>query len=162
MLATTLAAAEQVHRLDGDTGQVRVDHGPAHVFMALAVGVRDRDSPHPVRAVGAADENLLAVEDVFVAVADRAHFYSGEVGAGARLREQLPHAHFTPMNRRQKGLLLFLSAPDENSWRTERAAGVIERREREVGADGVRVIPGGTLASNHARTSSRKRCCSSV
>src|SRR5260370_6114939 len=136
MLATTLAATEQVHRLDGDTGQARVDHEPAHVFMALAVGVGYRDSPHPVSAVSAADENLLAVKDVFVAVADRAHFYSGEVGAGARLREQLPDAHFTPMNRRQEGLLLFLGAPDENRWCAERAAGVVERWEREVEAVG--------------------------
>src|SRR5260370_34683640 len=136
MLATTFAATEQVHRLDGYTGQARVVHEPAHVFRALAVGVGNRDSPHPVSPVSAADENLLAVKDVFVAVADRAHFYSGEVGAGARLREQLPHAHFTPMNRRPKGLLLFLSAPDENSWRTERAAGVIEGRERKVEAGG--------------------------
>src|SRR5712692_1423718 len=75
-----------VQPMDGDTGQARVDHEPAHVFMALAVGVGNRDSPHPVSAVSAADENLLAVKDVFVAVADRAHFYSGEVGAGARLR----------------------------------------------------------------------------
>src|SRR6266851_10121761 len=107
------------------------------------------------------------------------------------------------MNRRQEGLLLFLGSPDENSWRAERAAGVVEWREREVeavgflleddrmidveaaaavllrshgeqpalraelaaqlapllvvrvrlpGEGGVRVIPGGTLASNHART----------
>ena len=47
--------------------------------MALGLGVRYGNRPHIIAAVVAADKYLLAVEDVFVAVADGLGLDVGEV-----------------------------------------------------------------------------------
>ena len=180
----------------------------------LPPGLVHRDHPDAVGAVVAADEDLLAVDHVLVAVADGGGRHAGQVGAGAGLGQELPGAHLAAVDRRQERLLLLLGAPDEDRRRAQPAAAVVVRRQREadavdllleddgvvdvepaaavlrgrarvepaLGAErasearaargsaarlsagdaGVRVMPGGTLASSQARTSRRKRCCSSV
>ncbi len=131
LLRAALPCAEQIHRLNRDAGQARVDHEPAQVLMALAVGIGGSQRPHPVGAVVAPDEHLLAVEDVLVALADRAHPHAREVGAGVGLREQLPYAFFAAVDRRQQRLALLVGAPDQDRRRSQRAAAVVVGRQGE-------------------------------
>src|SRR5215472_10230322 len=56
VLASAAAAAEQFHRLDSDAWQARINHEPTQVLVALSVGIRHRERPHPVSAVSAADK----------------------------------------------------------------------------------------------------------
>ena len=212
--AALAAGAHELHGLHGDAGQVGVDHEPGDVLVAGAAGLGARDHPDAVGAVVAAHEDLLAVDDVLVAVADGRGGHPGEVGAGPGLGEELPGAHLAPVDRRQERLPLLFRAPDEDRRRAEPPAAVVVGRQREAEAvdflleddgvvdvepaagvllgrariepplvaelapearaapgsaggcpaseTGVRVMPGGTLASSQARTSRRKRCCSSV
>ena len=106
------AGYEQVHGLDGDAWQVGGHHEPAEVLVALGVGVGDRDGPHEIAAVVAADEYLLAVQDVFVSVADGLGLHVGQVGAGLGFGEKLPGADAPGEDGREEGLLLLLGAPD--------------------------------------------------
>src|SRR5882762_935308 len=94
------AGAHQLHRLHRDARQVRVDHEPREVLVALPLRVRADDHPDPIRAVVATDEDLLALDHVLVAVAHRRrHAHAGQVRAGAGLGQELPGADLAPINR---------------------------------------------------------------
>src|SRR5690606_31295817 len=68
-IANALALiAEKLHGADGDTRQVHRDHEPAEVLVALAVRVGAYQRPGVVDVVGAAHEDLLAVDDILIAV----------------------------------------------------------------------------------------------
>src|SRR5205085_8591953 len=82
-------------------------------------------------AVVAADEDLLAGDDVVVAVADRRGGDAGEIGAGPRLGQELPGAHLTAVDRRQERLLLLLAAPHQDRRAPEAPAAVVVRRQRQ-------------------------------
>ena len=56
---------------------------------SIAVGVGAEQEEAPLGEVGGRDPDLLAVDDVLVAVADRGRAQVGEVGAGLRLAEAL-------------------------------------------------------------------------
>src|SRR3989441_274333 len=95
------AGAHQLHRLHADPRQVGVDHEPREVLVPLALRVGADDHPDPVRAVVAADEDLLALDHVFVAVAHRRrHAHAGQVRPCAGLGQELPGAYLTAINRR--------------------------------------------------------------
>ena len=95
-------------------GQMGGNHEPAEILVALGLGVGDGDGPHVVAAMVAADEDLLAVEDVLVAVTDSLGLHIGEVGAGFRLGQELPGAYAAGEDRREEGPLLLLGAPDQD------------------------------------------------
>src|SRR5215470_8223042 len=121
-VGTTLAArSHELHGLDLDARQIRVDHEPGDVLVAAAVWVGARDEPDAIGTVVAAHEDLLAVQDVLVAVAERGHAHAGEIRARAGLGEELPGAHRTRVDRRQEGALLLLRSPDQDRRRTEAA-----------------------------------------
>src|SRR4030095_13018768 len=129
------AGAHQFHRLHADARQLGVDHEPGEILVALALRVGARDQPDAIGAVVAPNEDLLALDDVLVAVTHRRrHPYAGEVGAGAGLGQELPGAHVTAIDRRQKRLALLFRAPHENRRRAQAAAAVIVRGQREVKA----------------------------
>ena len=143
---------QQVHGEHADAGQVGRHHEPAQVLVAVALRVGAGDGPHIVGAVGAAHIDLLAVDDVIVAVAPGRGLGVGQVGAGLRLGEQLPGADFAPENLGQKFLLLLLRTPDQDGVATETAAGVVVRWQREVVAVDLflqhhRVVNGQTAAA---------------
>ena len=98
------------------------------MLRRFGVGAGEREDR--VRGVGAGGPDLLAVDDVLVAVADRACLQRGEVGAGARFRVALgPHA-LSREDRREVLLALLLGAVD-NQGRTEQAdGGAADRRSR--------------------------------
>ena len=132
--AALAARAHELHGLHGDAGQVGVDHEPREVLVTGAAGVGARDHPDAIGAVVAADEDLLPVDDVLVAVADGRGGHAGQVGAGAGLGQELPGADLTAVDRRQERLLLLLGAPHQDRRRAEPAAAVVVRRQREVEA----------------------------
>ena len=106
--------------------------------MALGLWVCDRDGPHVVAAVVAADEYLLAVENVLVAVADGLGLHVGQVGPGLWFGEELPGPNSPSEDGRQEGLLLLLGAPDEDGVAAKAPAGVIVGREGQ--AEGVDLL----------------------
>src|SRR5207249_852009 len=83
--AALAARAHQLHGLHGDARKIGVDHEPRQVLVARAARVRARDHPDAFGAVVAADEDLLAVDDVLVAVANGRGGDAGQVRAGAGL-----------------------------------------------------------------------------
>src|SRR5262245_27337665 len=129
------AGAHQLHRLHADARQVGVDHEPREILVALALRVGAGDQPDAVGAVVAADEDLLALDDVVVAVTHRRrHSYAGEIRAGAGLGQKLPGAHLAPIDGRQEGLALLLRAPHQDRRRAQPAARVVVRGQREIEA----------------------------
>ena len=106
--------------------------------MSLGFGVGYRDGPHVVAAVVAADEYLLPIEDVFIAVADGLGLDVGQVRPGLRLGQQLPCADAAREDGRQEGLLLLLGTPDEDGIAAEASTGIVVGRERQ--AEGVDLL----------------------
>ena len=99
----------------------------------LRVGLADEDDEVGPRAVG--DEGLGAVDDVFVAVADRRGADAGDVGAGAGLGDPEAADLFALQARFQVLLLLLLGA--EQVDRGQDHVGL--DREAHVGAAGAGV-----------------------
>ena len=102
------------------------------LLVALADRVGARDGPEVVRAVATADEHLLAVEHVLVAVAAGVGLRPGEVRACLGAGEELPGDDLAREDRRQQALLLLLGAPHEDARAAEGAARVVVRRQSEV------------------------------
>src|SRR5215469_794675 len=118
---------EDVLRLGGDAGQVRVDHEPAQVLMSRRLRVCHRDHPETVGTVRAADPDLLAVQYPVVPVTTRREPYRGQIGAGLRFGQQLPGPDLTAVDRRQELLLLLFGAPDADRAAADQAPGVVVR-----------------------------------
>jgi hypothetical protein len=78
------------------------------VLLHLRVGTGGQ--PHVVGVAGEAGEDLLAVDDVLVAVAHSPRLERGEVGARARLRVADAEVDLAPEDLRQEELLLLLGA----------------------------------------------------
>ena len=78
-----------IERPDGDAGRLHVEQQVADAAVLRRVRVRAGEHEHPVGEVGAGGPDLLAVDDVVVAVADGAGLEAGEVAAGAGLAEAL-------------------------------------------------------------------------
>src|SRR5690606_4991887 len=104
------AAHDVDERPDGDTGRLHVDDevGDAAVLWSLRVRASEEDAPFGM--VGAARPDLLAVDDVFVAIADGARLQGSEVGASAGLAEELAPAGVAAAPGREPAVLLFLCA----------------------------------------------------
>jgi hypothetical protein len=104
--------------------------GQALVLRLLGIGAHDeRAEPADVRQ---RRPDLLAVDDPLVAVPDRARRQAGDVGAGARLREQLAPDLLAGEQRAEVALLLLLAAVRDDRRRrhpvTDRVAVVRDRR----------------------------------
>ena len=114
-----------VHLLDGpdlDSGLVHVDHeiGDALVLHRVPIGAGDKD--RHVGMIGARVPHLLTVDDPAVAVSHGGGLQPGEVGAGARLAEELAPRVFTGERRPEHALLEFVRPV------------FVDRRRREAGA----------------------------
>src|SRR3989449_1709862 len=68
--AALAARAHQLHGLHGDAGKIGVDHEPRQVLVAAAAPGPARAHPDTVGGVGAADEDLLALDDVLLTLAN--------------------------------------------------------------------------------------------
>jgi hypothetical protein len=133
--AALAAGAHQLHGLHRDARQARVDHEPREVLVALALRVGVDDHPDPVGPVVAADEDLLALDHVLVAVAHRRrHPHAGQVGARAGLGQELPGPDLAPIDRGQERLALLLGAPDQDRRRAEAPTAVVVGRQGEIEA----------------------------
>src|SRR5712691_8791052 len=73
--------------------------------------------------------DLLAIDDVGVAVADRPCLHPGQIGSGIGLAEQLPGTPLATEDRCQKSLLLLLRAPYENACPAETTTRIVVRRQ---------------------------------
>src|SRR5215813_3918518 len=93
--------------------------------MAWSVGVRDDNGPHHLAAVQTAHIDLLAIDDIRVAIADRPRLHPSQVGPGVGLAEELPRTPLASENGRQKLLLLLLCTPHKNTCPAKTAAGIV-------------------------------------
>ena len=130
------AGDEQIHRLDGEAGQIGRHHKPAQVFVPLGLRVGYGNRPHIVGAVGAADIDFLAVQHEFVAVAEGRRLHIGQIGAGLRFGKQLPGTHLPGEDGRQEVAFLRRVAPDQDGVAAQPPAGVVVGRQGQaVGVD---------------------------
>src|SRR5215470_9590082 len=83
--------------------------------MAWFVGIRDDNGPHHLAAVQTAHIDLLAIDDIRVAIADRPSLHPSQVRPGVGLAEKLPRPPLPSENGRQKLLLLLLCTPHKNT-----------------------------------------------
>ena len=116
------ARDQQVHGLYGDSGQGRINHEPTQVLMPFGLSVGHCEGPHEVATQGTPNKDLLAVDDVVVAVLDCRGLNVCQVGTRLWLREQLPGADCPREYGRQEELLLFVSSPNNNGRTAEPSA----------------------------------------
>ena len=95
-------------------GRLHVEEEVADALVLRRVRVGAGDEDAHVGAVRAGRPDLLAVDDVVVAVADGARLEAGEVGAGAGLAEALAPGIFAADDPRQRRVLLLLRAVDDD------------------------------------------------
>ena len=90
-------------------------------------GIGAEEEQPPLREVRGGDPDLLAVDDVLVAVADRGGAKVGEVGTGLRLAEALAPVLVGREDAGQPPLLLLLGAPrDDHRADLPDAVGVVD------------------------------------
>src|SRR5262245_2223809 len=93
--------------------------------MAWFVRVCDDNRPHHLAAVQTAHIDLLAIDDIRVAIAHRSRLHSSQVGPGVGLAEELPRTPLASENGRQKLLLLLLCTPHKNTCPAQTATGIV-------------------------------------
>ena len=76
--------------------------------MPFGLSVGHCEGPHEVATQGTPNKDLLAVDDVVVAVLDCRGLDVGQVGTGLWLGEQLPRSDCTGEYGRQEEILLFI------------------------------------------------------
>ena len=98
-------------------GRLHVDHEAGEALVLGLVGVGAADDLADVAVLGARGPHLLAVDDPLVAVALGPGLQAGEVGAGARLAEQLAGDDVAAVHRRQ------VARPSPRRWRGRGSSG---------------------------------------
>ena len=113
------AAVDLAQRPRRDAGGVHVadEHGDAAVLRDVAVGAGDEQPV--VGVVRARRPHLLPVDDPLVAVALGARLQAGDVGPGARLREQLAPHRVGAQQRREVLTPLLVGAVLEQRGRAD-------------------------------------------
>jgi hypothetical protein len=110
--------------------RVHVDDEPGEAAVLGQVGVGATDHLADVAVVGARGPHLLTVQNPLVAVAFGAHLQTGQVGACARLAEQLATDQVAPVHPRQHPGLHRLAGVGEDRRRHHAEA---DAEERHVG-----------------------------
>ena len=105
---------------------VHQEVGDAAVLGRVRVGAGEHE--HPVGVVRAGGPDLLAVDDVVVAVADGAGLERGEVGAGARLASSPGTSCTSPLRICGRCSLLLLLGAVDDERRAEHAECPCRRR----------------------------------
>ena len=111
------AAGHLAQRPDLDAGRLHVDDEAGEALVLGQVGVGAADDLADVAVVGAGGPHLLAGDDPLVAVALGLGLQAGEVGAGARLAEELAADEVAPVERRAG------TAPSRRRWAWARIVG---------------------------------------
>ena len=118
-----LVAARHVHEgAHGEAGGVHRDHEVGDALVLRDVGVGAGEAEHVLGHVGERGPDLLAVDDVVVAVADGAGLEGGEVGAGLGLGEALAPHVFAGEDAGDVLLLLLVGAVHEDGGPEDRDA----------------------------------------
>jgi hypothetical protein len=139
-------AGHLAQRADGHAGLVEREGEPRDALV-LRHGEVGAGEEHPVVArAGHAAPHLLAVDDEAVTVTFRARGQAGEVGAGARLAEELAPVHLSVEDGRHEPLDLVRCAVGQDRGRghqqTETAGGSQRAELGEGRADGETRRPG--------------------
>ena len=103
-------AGDLVERPHLDARALHVDHEVGHALVLGRLGVGAGDEHPPLGEVGEGGPHLLAVDDPLVAVAHGLGGEAGDVGAGARLGEQLAPHLLAGEQRTQVALLLLVAS----------------------------------------------------
>src|SRR5439155_10076151 len=137
-LAELRAAERGLDRSNRDARRLHVDHQPRDALGRRRVRIAAHQHLGPVSHVGERAPDLLAVDDVLLAVAHRSGAQRGEVGPRVRLREPLTPHFLAGEDPRQVGRLLL-----GRRFHHERRPRVHETDE--VHADGRRPVLGHLL-----------------
>ena len=108
LLVVVIATAELAE--DAYAGSVRRDDEHRHALVGAGVGVGDRHEEDQLGLLGARREELVAVDDPLVAVADRLTAEPGRVGAAVRLGHRVDHRDLALEQRIEPPLLLLVRA----------------------------------------------------
>ena len=111
------AAGHLAQRPHLDAGRVHVDDEAGEALVLGQVGVGAADDLADVGVLGARGPHLLAGDDPLVAVALGLGLQAGEVGAGARLAEQLAADEVAAVHRRAG------TSPSRGRWAWARIVG---------------------------------------
>ena len=122
-------------RADADAGRVHGRHEVGDALVLRRVGVGAGEEEAPVRFVRIRGPDLGAVDDVVVAVLDRARLEGGEVGAGVGLGIALAPDDVAGGDAGEELLLLLFVAVDDHG-----RAGVGHADEARVGRAVVREL----------------------
>ncbi len=131
-LAEVALAVDRPHRPDLDAGLVHVEDQPRDPFVLGCVGIGADEQLAIVGHVGACAPDLLAVDDVLVAVPHRAGAQRREVRAGLGFREALAPHVLAPQDAREVERALFVG-----SFRDEGRARVHHAHEVDADVRGV-------------------------
>src|SRR5262249_13858563 len=102
-------AVEALDRSDSDARRIKLEKDQREALMLLAAR-RAKKPERPVRIDRTRRPNLVAAEDVVVAVARSRRSHSSQIAAGLRLRPGLRPDLVARGHRRQKARLLLIGA----------------------------------------------------
>ncbi|MEZ4480508.1 MAG: hypothetical protein R3B97_05040 [Dehalococcoidia bacterium] len=103
-------------RTHGDARCLHVEQKVTDAAVLGRIGVRTGDEDAHIGAVCAGRPDLLAVDDVVVAIADCAGLERGEIGSGAGLTEELTPGIFAAEDAMEVAVFLLLRAVDHDRW----------------------------------------------
>ncbi len=81
------AGYQQFHGTDFHPWRVSGNQQPTDIFMAWLVGIGHHNCPHHLAPVQTPDINLLAVDNVFIAITHGTGLHTREIGAGIWFRQ---------------------------------------------------------------------------
>ena len=108
-LAKWRCAGNQLDRLGRDALAGHIEQQERNAFMLLVL-VGAGQAENPVGLIGIAGPDFLAVDQIMVALIDRAGLQRGQIGTGARLGIALTPAYLSASNLRQEMFLLRFGA----------------------------------------------------
>ena len=108
--ASVAQLVEVAPHLESGAAVLFDDEGGEAAVLDGRVRIGSGQQAERVAGFGVGDEHLGAVDDVFLAVLDRASLQGAYVAAAPRLSQRQPAANFTAGEARQETLLLFRRA----------------------------------------------------
>ena len=147
---------DRPERANRDPRCVHRDHEDRNPGVALRLGVGPRHQVDVRRSVSAGRVHLLAVDDVFIPVTDRAALQAGQVGATLRLRKAEAERNLAADQPLDIRILLLLGASRQNHRRAATGAAHGYADARELLLDDVLVNSAAALAAVLDRPANRE------
>ena len=109
-------AADQTYRPDGDARRLHVEQNESNPVVFRHIRIGAHEAKHPVRMVGVRGPDLRAIDDVVVAILDRAGLQPGEVRTGSGFAVSLAPPDFAARDFRNVLPALLRRAEFQQRW----------------------------------------------